>query len=255
MNAVQTYNKPSGNYAEKLANSVAAVREHLAANPGDWTQAHSLGAEDVVVTQLLHLAGALPAVSAFVLDTGKLHEETLALIPLLEHRFGISVQVFRPHAQDVVHFVKKNGERAMYESLAQRKACCDVRKMQPLAEALKGKTGWITGLRREQSAARADVSIFGQDGERLKLNPLVDWTWGDVWHCIATNDLPYNALHDAFYPSIGCAPCTRAISLGEDFRAGRWWWESSELKECGLHVQDASAPLASCVSLLSETSA
>ena len=240
MNAVTTHARPSPDFEVKLQASVQAIRQHLADHPGPWTQAHSLGAEDVVVTQLLHLAGVLPAVSLFVLDTGKLHDQTLALVPALERHFGVSVRRYEPQAQAVMHFVRDHGERAMYESVSLRKACCDLRKMQPLAKALAGQTGWITGLRREQSAARAEVDVFGMDGERFKLNPLADWTWGDVWHCIARFELPYNALHDAFYPSIGCAPCTRAISLGENFRAGRWWWEDSTLKECGLHVQDAS---------------
>jgi phosphoadenosine phosphosulfate reductase len=253
MNALHTYDKPSTDYTAKLAASVAGIRQHLDAHPGEWTQAHSLGPEDVVVTQLLHLAGVLPEVCVFVLDTGKLHDETLALIPALEQRFATALRVFKPDAQAVVHFVRDHGERAMYDSVALRKACCDLRKMQPLAQALAGKTGWITGLRREQSAARAAVDAFGFDGQRHKLNPLADWTWGDVWHCVAQFELPYNALHDAFYPSIGCAPCTRAISLGEDFRAGRWWWEQNDLKECGLHVQDASAPRTSIVAPLSET--
>jgi phosphoadenosine phosphosulfate reductase len=126
----------------------------------------------------------------------------------------------------------------MYRSVALRKACCGVRKLEPLSRMLAGRSAWVTGLRREQSNARGDVPLHARDTEgRLKLNALAEWSWGDVWHYIATHDVPYNALHDRHYPSIGCAPCTRAIAVGEEFRAGRWWWEDESLKECGLHVR------------------
>jgi len=129
----------------------------------------------------------------------------------------------------------------MYKSLELRKACCGIRKMEPLARALDGHAAWITGLRREQSNARAEVPLQDTSEARAKYNPLANWTWGDVWHYIATQAVDYNSLHDQFYPSIGCAPCTRAISLGEDFRAGRWWWEQESAKECGLHVKAEGA--------------
>ena len=137
----------------------------------------------------------------------------------------------------------QHGQEAIKTSLALRKDCCRVRKLEPLARALSGQTAWITGLRREQSDARAEVN-WVDDSERAstgrtKYNPLAHWTWGDVWHFIATEGIDYNPLHDEFYPSIGCAPCTRAISLGEPFRAGRWWWEDETAKECGLHVRTA----------------
>jgi phosphoadenosine phosphosulfate reductase len=125
--------------------------------------------------------------------------------------------------------------------MANRKACCGIRKLEPLGHALQGQKAWVTGLRREQSQARAEVASVEADVSNgvaiTKLNPLVDWTWGDVWHYIALHKVDYNPLHDQFFPSIGCAPCTRAISLGEDFRAGRWWWEDETAKECGLHVK------------------
>jgi phosphoadenosine phosphosulfate reductase len=127
----------------------------------------------------------------------------------------------------------------MFESVDLRKACCALRKLEPLARMLQGRSAWITGLRREQSQNRAEVPAFEQDGNgRTKFNPLAEWTWGDVWHHIGANGVPYNPLHDQFFPSIGCEPCTRAIALGEDFRAGRWWWESESAKECGLHVKE-----------------
>ena len=210
-------------------------------------QATSLGAEDMVITDLI-ARHRLP-VALGTLETGMLHEQTVALIGRIEQRYGVEVEVYRPVAESVVHFVKTNGERAMYQSIELRKACCGIRKLEPLSRMLATRDAWITGLRREQSTNRGVVGFSDTDDQgRAKINPLADWTWNDVWHYIATNDVPYNPLHDEFMPSIGCAPCTRAISLGEDFRAGRWWWESSETtKECGLHVkpqESASSPVA-----------
>lgn len=241
MSAIDLYNQPSPEHAAKVAHSIALL-QGLSAQHTALTQASSLGAEDMVVTQLIHLAGVNAGI--FVLDTGKLHTETLALTAQIEQRYQRSVEIYRPISQAVVKFVRQHGEEAMYQSLELRKQCCDLRKMEPLTRALAGKDGWITGLRREQSNARADVAEVVQDGPRLKISPLVNWTWGDVWHFIAVHQLPYNALHDQFFPSVGCAPCTRAIAVGEDFRSGRWWWENSENsenKECGLHVQATSA--------------
>jgi len=132
----------------------------------------------------------------------------------------------------------------MYESLALRKECCGIRKLEPLKRMLHGRTAWITGLRREQSANRAEVPFIEADGpDRVKLNALAAWSWADVWHYIQRFDVPFNALHDQFMPSIGCAPCTRAIAVGEDFRAGRWWWESEDAKECGLHKAHSNEEL------------
>lgn len=125
----------------------------------------------------------------------------------------------------------------MYESIDLRKACCGIRKLEPLARMLKDRQAWITGLRREQSNNRSGMAAIEKDDQgRAKFNPMIDWTWGDVWHYVKTFKVPYNPLHDQFMPSIGCAPCTRAIAVGEDFRAGRWWWEDEKAKECGLHV-------------------
>lgn len=236
MSAIDLYNKPSPDFDAKVANSIALLKHAVAEYP-TLTQASSLGAEDIVVTHLIHLAG-IPS-SVFVLDTGKLHAETLALMGLLEKRYTRSVEVYRPRNEAVVKFVRHHGEKAMYDSIDLRKQCCDIRKMEPLARALAGKDGWITGLRREQSNARAEVADIVQEPGRVKISPIVEWTWGDVWHFIAQHQLDYNALHDQFFPSIGCEPCTRAISVGEDFRAGRWWWEQESAKECGLHVQPA----------------
>ena len=235
--AIARYASPSASYAAKRARAEALLRE--AAALGDATQANSLGAEDMVITDLLRRL-QLP-IGVFVLDTGRLHTETLALLERTEALEGITVQVFRPQHAAVVQFIRTQGQDAIYDSMAQRKQCCNIRKMEPLARALAGKKAWITGLRREQSSARAEVpqvdsSEVASKG-LTKFNPLADWTQGDVWHYIAENQVDYNPLHDQFYPRIGCAPCTRAISLGEDFRSGRWWWEDASAKECGLHVK------------------
>ena len=209
-------------------------------HPGRIVQASSLGAEDMVITDLVSTQRLGVAVAT--LETGKLHAETIALIPRIKARYGLSVEVFRPVQEAVVDFVARNGEAAMFQSIALRKACCGIRKLEPLSRMLAGRTAWVTGLRREQSASRAVVPAQEADADgRVKFNPLADWTWADVWHYIAINDVPYNPLHDRFYPSIGCEPCTRAVALGEDFRAGRWWWEDEAAKECGLHVPDASS--------------
>jgi phosphoadenosine phosphosulfate reductase len=240
MNAIDLYARPSPDFDAKLAHTQALLAQAAAEHAGRIVQATSLGAEDMVVTDLIARAGLPVAVAT--LDTGALHGETLALIPRIAQRYGLAVEVFRPPAEAVVHFVGRHGADAMYRSVELRKACCALRKLEPLARLLAGREAWITGLRREQSDARAAVPWRDRDADgRLKLNPLADWTWGDVWHHIATHDVPYNPLHDAFMPSIGCAPCTRAIAVGEPFRAGRWWWEQDDLKECGLHVARAEA--------------
>ena len=226
--------RPSAGYADKLLATQALLRQAASLGAGAVTQASSLGAEDVVLTHLINaLALDIPV---FVLDTGALHTETLALLERTQATSRARINVYRPQFDAVIGFVQSHGQRAMYDSMELRKACCTVRKMEPLGRALAGKDAWISGLRREQSGARAEVPLVDTSEPRTKLNPLANWTWGDVWHYIAENKVAYNPLHDAFFPSIGCAPCTRAISLGEDFRSGRWWWEDEAAKECGLHV-------------------
>jgi len=252
LTAVQRHARPSAQFAAKVTHSTALLRlAQSRASAGGLVQASSLGAEDMVVTHLMHLAG-LP-LNVFVLDTGHLHAETLALLPRLQARYGRGPDVFRPVQEAVVEFVAQHGEWAMRQSVALRQACCHLRKVEPLQRALAGRAGWITGLRREQSSHRQQLQELEAEPlqedpgrTRLKVSPLLDWTWGDVWHFIALHQLDYNPLHDRFFPSIGCAPCTRAISLGEDFRAGRWWWEqttaegshdsNASAKECGLHM-------------------
>jgi len=246
MGAISLHARPSATFAQKLENSKALLRA-AALQYLPMTQASSLGAEDMVISHLVAETGI--ACSIFVLDTRMLHAQTLALVAQLQERYSLTVDVYRPDTAVAENFVTEFGEDAMYKSLELRKACCGFRKMEPLERALAGKKSWITGLRREQSDARADVHdieiqsliVDGKAVNRTKVNPLVEWTWGDVWHFISLNNVPYNALHDEFFPSIGCAPCTRAVTLGEDFRSGRWWWEQQSAKECGLHVSDADA--------------
>jgi phosphoadenosine phosphosulfate reductase len=228
--------RPSDGFEAKLAHATAVLTSAAAEHGAHIVQATSLGAEDMVITDLI--ARLRLPITIGTVDTGVLHDETLALLSRIEGHYGVRIQVMRPQHEAVIRFVARNGERAMYQSLELRKACCAVRKLEPLSRLLAGKTAWITGLRREQSDHRAAVPFAEREANhRLKLNPLADWAWGDVWHYIAANDVPYNTLHDQFFPSIGCAPCTRAIALGEDFRAGRWWWEQDGAKECGLHVK------------------
>jgi phosphoadenosine phosphosulfate reductase len=238
VSAVDLHARASKDFDAKLA-ATRALLQRAAGEFTPLTQASSLGAEDVVITHLINsLALDIPV---FVLDTGMLHAETLALLERMRANSRAPVKVFRPVQESVVHFVGREGKDAMYRSIELRKACCHIRKIEPLERALAGQRAWITGLRREQSAARAEVPAIDRSDEavngRAKINPLADWTWGDVWHYIQHNAVDYNPLHDQFFPSIGCAPCTRAISLGEDFRAGRWWWEDEAAKECGLHVR------------------
>ena len=240
-NAIELNARPSATYADKLAETQALLRQAATeyGSADQVTLASSLGAEDVVIT---HLINSLQLdIPVFVLETGKLHDETLLLLEHSRQHSRAQVLVFHPKADAVKAFVAQEGEEPMYKSIELRKACCQIRKLEPLSRALAGKKGWITGLRREQSGARAEVELVDDSEQaslgRRKYNPLANWTWGDVWHYIAENKVTYNPLHDQFYPSIGCAPCTRAISLGEDFRAGRWWWEDEAAKECGLHVK------------------
>jgi phosphoadenosine phosphosulfate reductase len=230
--------KASPEFAAKLAETQTLL-QRAAAEFTPVTQASSLGAEDVVIT---HLINSLQLdIPVFVLETGALHTETLALLERNQAHSRAPIVVYRPVQESVIQFVRDHGQDAIYKTMELRKACCGIRKMEPLTRALKGQRAWITGLRQEQSAARAEVPLIDESEVATKglykFNPLARWTWGDVWHCIATNQVDYNPLHDQFFPSIGCAPCTRAISLGEEFRAGRWWWEDEAAKECGLHVK------------------
>ncbi|MGZ5196034.1 MAG: phosphoadenylyl-sulfate reductase [Ramlibacter sp.] len=238
MSAIDLHARPSKDFEAKLA-ATQALLIRAASEFSPITQASSLGAEDVVIT---HLINSLELdIPVFVLDTGMLHEQTLELLERTKANSRTRVNVYQPMHESVVHFVKREGKDPMYRSVELRKACCHIRKVEPLERALAGQRAWITGLRREQSSTRAEVPLVDDTDlaktGRSKFNPLANWTWGDVWHYIKLHKVDYNPLHDEFYPSIGCQPCTRAISLGEDFRAGRWWWEDESAKECGLHVK------------------
>lgn len=236
--AIALYARALPDFDAKVAAAVERLRRASLEFGDRIVQVSSLGAEGMVVTDLI-ARHQLP-IPVGTLDTGKLHAQTLALIPRIRSRYGITVEVARPRAEQVVHFVRSQGERAMYRSVELRKLCCGIRKLEPLARLLEGRDAWITGMRREQSETRQAVGFSERDEDgRVKINALADWTWADVWHYIALHEVPYNPLHDAFMPSIGCAPCTRAIAVGEDFRAGRWWWEEESEKECGLHVAGA----------------
>jgi phosphoadenosine phosphosulfate reductase len=253
MSAVSLYAKASPDFDTKLAETIALLKR-ATQEFSPLTQASSLGAEDMVITHLL--AEHSIDCSIFVLETGMLHPQTVAMMGRIEVRYARPVEAFRPVAAVAAEFVSTHGDKAMYKSVDLRKACCGFRKMEPLGRALAGKKGWLTGLRREQSNARAEVEFIehelvgepGQAVQRAKVNPLARWTAGDVWHFIAINNIIYNPLHDEFFPSIGCAPCTRAVTLGEDIRSGRWWWEQESAKECGLHVTDSADGQTSSIS-------
>ena len=222
-----------------LDDRVAAARRFLASiekNHPPSVLASSFGAEDMVVLDLIARDGL--AIGIFTLDTGRLPRETHALIAEVRHRYGLDVDVYSPWPDSVEAFVEEYGIDGFYDGVAQRKSCCAIRKVEPLKRALAGKRGWITGLRREQADSRAAVAEIARDEAfgLWKFNPLADWTNDDVWAYIRANRVPYNALHERGYPSIGCEPCTRAVKPGEHPRAGRWWWEQEGArKECGLH--------------------
>lgn len=214
-----------------------AVLETAARDFAPVAFANSLGAEDMVLTDLI--AQHQPGIGMFSLDTGRLPQETYDLMQEVRKHYDVKLDVYFPERAAVEEYVAQHGVNGFYDSVELRKRCCRIRKVEPLRRALAGKKAWITGMRRDQAATRAglEISAFDADNGLHKFNPLLDWTNDDVWEYIRANGVPYNALHDRFYPSIGCAPCTRAISVGEDIRAGRWWWENESGKECGLHVR------------------
>lgn len=220
--------------------AVLALLHAAVAELGDQHQitfANSMGAEDMVLTDLI-LREQLP-IEIFSLDTGRLPTETYDLIADVERTYNTRLKLFFPQSVPVENYVRTHGINAFYESVDLRKACCHMRKVEPLRRALDGKKAWITGMRAQQSATRAELPLrqFDEGNGLEKFNPLSDWTEQEVWAYIRIYQVPYNKLHDQFYPSIGCAPCTRAVAMGEDIRAGRWWWENPDSKECGLHVK------------------
>jgi len=198
--------------------------------------ASSLSAEDMVITDVI-LRRRL-GIGIFTLDTGRLHADTLNVVEAIRERYGYQMQIFRPDPAAVAEYVETHGRDAFYGSVDLRKRCCHIRKVEPLERALEGKKAWITGQRREQSSTRAALAVEERDAARgmAKFNPLADWSEREVWEYSREHGVPYNALHDQGYRSIGCAPCTRPTVAGEDARAGRWWWELQDARECGLHV-------------------
>jgi phosphoadenosine phosphosulfate reductase len=199
--------------------------------------ASSFGAEDVVLIDLMNKIDSKRA-KIFTLDTGRLNQETYDIIDIIRKKYDISVEIYFPERDDVEQMVRTKGPNLMYDSIDNRKMCCDVRKVRPLARALENLDAWITGLRRDQTSTRQTIKKVEIDELHrniVKINPLADWNTDMVWNYIKANNVPYNKLHDLGFPSIGCEPCTRAIKPGEDPRSGRWWWESSVHKECGIH--------------------
>ncbi len=223
----------------ELSSKIEQVKEVLATAArefGPATFANSLGAEDMVLTDLI--AKFQPDIVMFSLDTGRLPQETYDLMQTLRERYSVPLHLYFPDATQVEDYVARQGVNGFYDSVENRKACCHIRKVAPLKRALQGKKAWLTGMRRDQAVTRGNlaVSAFDADHGLHKFNPLLDWSNAEVWQYLKQNDVPYNKLHDRFFPSIGCAPCTRSVTPGEDIRSGRWWWENPENKECGLHV-------------------
>jgi phosphoadenosine phosphosulfate reductase len=226
--------------SQRIENAVALLRD-IYNSHNDVAFANSFGAEDMVLTDLI--SKHAPEIQIFSLDTGRLPAETYALLDKTVSHYGITINTYFPDATKVEQYITNKGANAFYNSVEERKECCFIRKVEPLKRALAGKAAWITGLRREQAATRTELPAAEWDeGNGLhKFNPLTEWSQDDVWNYIKHFEVPYNELHDKSFPSIGCAPCTRAIAAGEDLRAGRWWWEDPLSKECGLHVKKQTA--------------
>ena len=201
--------------------------------------ASSFGAEDVIVIDMMMKIN--PKARIFTLDTGRLNQETYDVMDEIRNKYNINIEVMFPGQNEVEQMVRVSGMNLFYQSIGNRKLCCGVRKVHPLNKMLVTLDGWITGLRSDQTQNRAGakkIEIDDQHNGIVKINPIIDWDWEQVWNYIKANKIPYNKLHDKGYTSIGCEPCTRAIKPGEDLRAGRWWWETDTEKECGLHADD-----------------
>ena len=203
-----------------------------------WAISSSMGPEDIVLIDLAVQALGAENVHVFTLDTGRLHAETLQTVEEVRNRLGVAIRVYFPTTDAVEALTAEKGLFSFRDSIDNRKECCGIRKLEPLKRALRPLDAWVTGLRRDQNVTRTEVSKVEVDllnGGLAKINPLAEWSSAEIWDHIKQRQLPYNPLHDAGYPSIGCAPCTRAVEKGEDERAGRWWWETPDSKECGLH--------------------
>jgi phosphoadenosine phosphosulfate reductase len=232
--------------SQDLQDKTAAVRAGLGAaleSHGPLVYSNSLGAEAMVLTDIIWRH--FPQIDVFSIDTGRLHEETYELLEQLQRHYGRRVRLVYPDAEALERLVATQGVNGFYYSVEARLECCRIRKVEPFKRAIAGFSAWITGVRREQSQGRAAAQPIEWDADYglYKISPLLEWREGDVWEYIRTRHLPYNPLHDRQYPSIGCVPCTRAVQPGESRRAGRWWWEQPESRECGLHPRFRPAVL------------
>jgi phosphoadenosine phosphosulfate reductase len=224
--------------ARDLGDKVQTTVELLRAAVQDYGKvvyANSLGAESMVLTDLIWTQ--VPQIEIFSIDTGRLHEETYQLLERLERRYQRRVRLYYPEPAALEAYTAENGINGFYNGLAERQSCCHIRKVEPFRRAIRDAGAWVTGVRHEQSVQRAQAKAVDFDAPNglYKISPILDWTNDDVWTYIRSNKLPYNPLHDRGFPSIGCAPCTRAVEPGADSRSGRWWWENADSKECGLH--------------------
>ncbi len=229
---------------EHKAATLRALLGRAHAEHGPLVYANSLGAEAMVLTDIIWTH--LPQIDVFSIDTGRLHEETYELLERLQRRYRRSLRVVYPDAAALERLVARQGVNGFYHSTEARLECCRVRKVEPFRRAISGFPAWITGVRREQSAERANGRPIEWDAEHglYKVSPLLEWSEQEIWRYIRLHQLPYNPLHDRQFPSIGCSPCTRAIQPGESRRAGRWWWERNESRECGLHPTRPSSSVA-----------
>lgn len=220
--------------------TIEILRYFLQEYDGKIVLSSSMAAEDQVLTDMVCKIN--PATEIFTLDTGRLPQETYDVIEKTNEKYGIKINIMFPDFRLIEEMLLETGPNAFYHSLENRKYCCQLRKIEPLKRALEGSQAWICGLRKEQSVTREGLEPVQWDRqfEIIKVSPLLDWTTEQIWDYIKENDVPYNALHDKGYPSIGCAPCTRAVEVGQDIRAGRWWWENPEHKECGLHLKNSN---------------
>jgi phosphoadenosine phosphosulfate reductase len=228
---------------QQLQRDSAAALRRAVAEYGDVVYSSSLGIEAMVLTDLIFTFA--PEIEIFTLDTGRLHPETLDLLDRVERRYKQRITVYYPDSAAVENLVRENGINGFYLGLGERKSCCHVRKVEPFMRAIKGRKAWVTGVRREQSEARAHVEAVEWDDRYSlwKVSPLLDWTDKDIHDYVKARALPYNPLHDKGFPSIGCAPCTRAVEPGADPRSGRWWWENPETRECGLQPRTRVIPI------------
>jgi phosphoadenosine phosphosulfate reductase len=228
---------------DRAEDSIAQLRA-AAAEYKNVCYASSLGLESVVLTDLIW--GAVPEIEIFSIDTGRLFPETYDLIEQLQQRYGRAMRIYYAETSQLENWVGEHGINGFRDGIEQRRSCCVVRKVEPFRRALHGRGAWVTGIRRGQSPSRALAARLEWDGEYglHKVSPLLDWSEKEIWDYIRRKRLPYNSLHDRGYPSIGCAPCTRAVQPGEDPRSGRWWWERTESRECGLHPRRKVTALA-----------